>query len=271
MILEPVYNKAYDFEEYGWAVVQWEHGFDYINQYGEVMLDIPYHSVGKLYEFGLVRFEENELSGVMNTNGEVVVPAVYDWVNLYNLEFYSWIMVEKDEKFGLVDTEGNVIVEPIYDDISMDSYSEVFGEEVAITIESGDKKGIVDSSGAVHLYDELGEFSKNGLAKVKIDGKAGFIDKEGNMVVGLVWDDAFDFEDCGVAWIWKDNKYGLIDIQGNVIAEPTWEYVSGFYESETTIIGNNGKYGFINKNGEVFIEPQYDWVTGFKGKIEKTE
>ena len=63
-----------------------------------------------------------------------------------------------------------------------------------------------------------------GLAKVKIGGKWGYIDKTGKYVVNPQFDEVWSFSE-GLAGViigdWKTSKWGYIDKTGKYIWEPT--------------------------------------------------
>ena len=56
----------------------------------------------------------------------------------------------------------------------------------------------------------------------KKDGKYGFIDKDGKIVVDYIYDDATEQNAFGYSAIKKDGKWGAIDNKGNVLQEPTY-------------------------------------------------
>ena len=65
--------------------------------------------------------------------------------------------------------------------------------------------------------------TSNTLFISKQDGKYGFIDKDGNVVVDYQYDDATEQNSDGYAGIKKDGKWGCIDNKGKVILQPTYE------------------------------------------------
>ena len=60
------------------------------------------------------------------------------------------------------------------------------------------------------------------LFKNKKDGKYGFVDKDGKVVVQYEYDDVTSQNSFGYAGIKKDGKWGAIDIKGNVVIAPTY-------------------------------------------------
>lgn len=70
---------------------------------------------------------------------------------------------------------------------------------------------------------------KDTLFPVRENGKWGFIDPEGNLVIPLQYDGAGLFYD-GRAGVIVGDKYGYIDKAGNYVIEPQFELSGNFQE-----------------------------------------
>ena len=107
----------------------------------------------------------------------------------------------------------------------------------------------------VYGYDDIDCLS-DGLAKVKRDGKYGFIDQTGKVVIPLNYDWAWWFSE-GLASVKRNGKWGFIDNTGKVVIplnyDDTWYFTEGL-----AAVKQNGKYGFINQTGQIIIPLQYD-------------
>jgi len=57
----------------------------------------------------------------------------------------------------------------------------------------------------------------------KKDGKYGYTDKAGNVVVDYIYDDATEQNNYGFAAVKKDGKWGAIDEQGKIVAANQYE------------------------------------------------
>ena len=68
-----------------------------------------------------------------------------------------------------------------------------------------------------------------GLAAAKKNGKWGFIDTIGNLVIDFTYDDIvyYGFSD-GFAGVKKDGKFGLIDKNGNVVIPFVYDGILDF-------------------------------------------
>src|SRR6218665_1301018 len=67
------------------------------------------------------------------------------------------------------------------------------------------------------------------LAPVKIDGKYGYIDKNGKIAISPQFESAGDFHQ-GLARIRLDNKWGFINKNGEIAIEPQFDYAWDFHE-----------------------------------------
>lgn len=128
------------------------------------------------------------------------------------------------------------------------------------------KWGFVDKNGKViipYLLDYAHSFSE-GLALVRNDNwKYGFIDKTGKVVIPYLWDNAESFSD-GLALV-RDNNgmYGFIDKTNKIIIPCQWEYIESFSEGLSRVRDSNGLYGYIDKTGNVVIPCQWDRSDSF--------
>ncbi len=121
--------------------------------------------------------------------------------------------------------------------------------------------GYLNENGKITIYCEgLGDFS-DGLARVKKNGKYGYIDTEGNIAIECEYEDACDFSE-GLACVKKDGRYGYIDTNGNTIIDfkyydpydghPRQPEVGKFVDGVASV--NNGNYGYVDTKGNVVID-----------------
>ncbi|APA52029.1 hypothetical protein BLD35_02145 [Campylobacter coli] len=66
----------------------------------------------------------------------------------------------------------------------------------------------------------------------------------------------WDFSE-GLAKVELNRKYGFMDKNGKIVIEPKFDGVGNFSEG-LAAVGLNGKWGFIDKNGEFAIKPKFD-------------
>ncbi len=134
------------------------------------------------------------------------------------------------------------------------------------------KNGIANQNGEIVvplLYDLLQQFSE-GLACASIgdprgSGKTGFVNKSGEVVIPFIYKDATSF-DGGLAVVSQGGKYGFINKKGEVVIPFKFEEFGGFRDG-LALVNINDKYGFVNKKGEVIIPIKYSWGVDFRNGI----
>jgi hypothetical protein len=171
-------------------------------------------------------------------------------------------------KFGFVDRTGKVVIPPQFD------WAENFsGGQATVRIGrpgTGKEKIVsVDRTGKFitepqtpdrisPLQPDYKDNFHEGLAKVKIDNKYGFKDKEGNIVIPPRFDYGHDFSD-GVAWVHEGGKWNIVDKEGKITVLPQVKYdfqLHDFSEGLAPVKAGK-KWGFIDKQGQFVIPPQY--------------
>lgn len=194
------------------------------------------------------RIKKDGKWGYKNKKGEIVIPFIYDWVDLFS---EGRAGVKKDGKYGYIDLDGNIVIPLIYD------VTRRFREGRAV-VEKAGKWGFIDVNGNTvipFIYDWGNSFS-DGRAQVKKDGKYGFIDLDGNIVIPLIYDDTHPFRE-GRAGVKKAGKYGYIDLNGNTVIPFIYDDAGPFSEGRADV-EKDGKYGCIDVNGNTVKPFIYD-------------
>ncbi len=114
-----------------------------------------------------------------------------------------------------------------------------------------EKYGFMNIEGEVVVglfCDYIGRF-KDGLAKARIDKKYGYIDKEGWEVVPFKYSDIGDFHE-GLAFACRNGKYGYVDKKGNEVIPFKFDGADDF-ENGYGAVSVKGKYGNVKKEGYV--------------------
>jgi len=98
-------------------------------------------------------------------------------------------------------------------------------------------------------YEYIGHFY-NGLAKVKLERKWGFIDTTGKVVVKPKYDQVENFQE-GLARVRISQKgWGLVNSQGVEILKPMFDFIGEFMGDEA-VVRASGKQAFIDKAGNL--------------------
>ena len=128
------------------------------------------------------------------------------------------------------------------------------------------KYGYIDKKGKLVIQPQFSGASRfsEGLAAVQMQraGRVGYIDETGNLVIPLQFDLADPFSE-GLAAIFKDRKWGFMDRTGQVVVAPAFAAVARFTEGMAVVgilSGSIAGYTYINRKGE----PQTDSTIRFE-------
>lgn len=70
-------------------------------------------------------------------------------------------------------------------------------------------------------------------------------------------------EELKLTSVFKQGKWGFADLSGNVVVPCEWEDVGIFFEGFAKVMNKHGKWGFINRTGKVICPCQWMYVVGF--------
>lgn len=109
-------------------------------------------------------------------------------------------------------------------------------------------------------YQSVGSMQE-GLSVVKSQGKYGYADRNGKLVIPLKFDFAGDFNG-GLAPVSMNGKSGYVDRTGKVVIALRFTGARPFQEGLAEV-EVNGRHGFIDRTGKVVIPLRYDRATSF--------
>ncbi len=103
---------------------------------------------------------------------------------------------------------------------------------------------------------------------VKINGRWGYIDKTGRVVIPLQFDIAPDEFSNGLARVEVDHRYGYFNKTGQVVIRLQFTEVENFCKGLALIHkGDLDGYGYINKSGRTVIPFQFDIQPRFRRRL----
>ncbi|MDI9348118.1 MAG: WG repeat-containing protein [Methylacidiphilales bacterium] len=248
----PKYLFVFRFNRFGFGV--------YYNHFDSEYARLLHYSLGGLFT------ENRELveikSGLVNVNGEIIVPAIYETIR----ELYtdgSYIVVgqsEKDgtNKYGLINVKGEKVLPIKY--TSMLFFSK---EHIQVSFDNDYKKGIINWKGEEIIppkYDVVNPFYGE-LFYVKLFEKWGLINSKGEEIIPPKYDDINNIKE-GYLAVNKNKKWGLINSKGEEIIPPKYDDIYSMKEGYLAA-SKNKKWGLINSKGVEVVSPQYDLVSNF--------
>ena len=146
-----------------------------------------------------------------------------------------------------------------------------FSEGLAKYINKDGKWGFMDEQGRLLIpcvYDNAGKFHE-GLAGVQRNKKWGYVDKTGSLVIQCIYDDGGDFHE-GLAGVQRNKKWGYVDNTGQEVIPCIYDEVDDFHESLARVKRNN-KWGYVDKTGKEVIACIYDEAGDFHEGLARVE
>lgn len=105
---------------------------------------------------------------------------------------------------------------------------------------------------------------KEGMAKVSIPNKWGFIDANKKLAIPIEFDDVQDFSE-GLAPVMKGYHWGYINQEGKITIPLIYTSASEFTNG-LAMVGQKSKTGFIDKSGKVVIPLIFNSIWDFSGR-----
>lgn len=195
-----------------------------------------------------ITIDEDDIYSIQDANGKVLVDNDYSYIEYLSGNYF---IVARDNKNGIIDISGKSAVDIAYTSIfrlndtnliqaemvdtnTIDLYSMEMHKIVSMknaTVTTKDNYIMLASEEDFAYYDFSGNklnpkdvFPNNKLFAKKINGKWGFVDKDGNIVIENKYDMVTDFNEYGYAGIKLDGKWGVIEQESKqIIQEPIYE------------------------------------------------
>lgn len=141
-----------------------------------------------------------------------------------------------------------------------------FGQNLVPVKGENGKYGYKDGNGNLvvsYQYTYAGNFSE-GLAYVKEKDKGyGFIDKDGKLVIPFRYESTMSFKE-GLTAVQLNKKWGYIDKKGNQVIPFIYAYADAFSQGLATVEPISGQgYGYINKKGKMVIPAKFKYAYPF--------
>ena len=181
--------------------------------------------------------------GIVDKGGAQKVASNYEYLNH---AFANYYIAKKDGKYGVIDNTGNEAVEFKYVDMVYNATgnfirADIDDIESVILDRNLDAKitGIISEINNSKEYIRVREgeeykyynfnleekqnkdiFNTNTLFLIKENGKYGYVNKDGKVIIECVYDDAKEQNAYGYCAVQKDGKWGSINSNG-VIAQDT--------------------------------------------------
>ena len=217
------------------AIVYGEDGiYKIIDENGNVVIDKNYTNIEEIdNNYYIVASDRN--NGIIDLSGKSLVDLKYNSiVKLDNTELLQ-ANISSTSTVSLINKNMEVVV--TMDEATIDV------QDNYIRLYSATENKYFDYSGNELQAKDV--FPNNSLFAKKINDKWGFVDKDGNLKVQNEYDMVTEFNSYGFAGIKLDGKWGVINSNGDVIQEPVYvidsispEFIGTYYKASQWY-GNN--------------------------------
>ncbi len=235
---------------------KYEYDFYFIDNTGQVRLDVSEYDDVRPFSEGLAVVEKNGKFGYINQEGQLVIPIKYlDADDFVDGSAY----VETITDYRYIDTAGNE-VESAYD---YDTVEESENYYVISTGYYGDE-GVADrSSGRIILEPKYYSVSDmgDGLFEIMDENyNYGFFNAEAGKLVEPQYSYIEYMAQTGDIYVENDAYLsGVIDPEGNTVLEMIYDNISVAGTNLYTVEAD-GYYGVVDKSGTPIVKPMYDYI-----------
>jgi len=194
--------------------------------------------------------------GVVNTNGEEIIPCIYDGIGYYFLEGIN--RVKQNGKWALISKTGNVFTPFEFDEIGEQSFASLTIYNGIIPAKRFGKWGYINNIGEeiIPYYYCFASQFRNNYCVASIDSLFGMLNFKGDTVVPFVYE-YIDIMSDSIYPAMKNGKFGFINSRNETIIPFDYEYSEGFNEG-LAFACKNRKCGFINYSNQIVIPFQFE-------------
>ncbi len=258
LIIEPQYDGVERVANNDLYVVRDGDTLKIIDDENNVILDQGFEEVISINNENIL-VKNGDTYNVLDKSGNRLFETDYDYLEY---TFGNNYIASRDGKVGIIDLSGNNKIDFKYLSISyrrdanfIEAENENYETEVYDSEFNYKLAGIItdvnteDGYIRVRIGDDYKYYNfrfeeKNNneilsgktLYLSKKDGKYGYIDRNNNVVVDYIYDDAKEQNEYGYSAVKLNNLWGVIDRMGRLIVEPTYEL------EDNLVIDFIGKY-----------------------------
>lgn len=232
VVIAPRFIRAGRFSE-GLAYVETKEGAGFINHQGEMVIKLNEEEDREFIE-GLAAVRTGLGWSFIDRSGKLITKERYTRVENFS-EGLAAVSIGTGggAKYGFINKAGEMVIQPQF----------------------------LPRLGHHDYIAYLSRFAE-GLARVKVNNLYGYIDRRGEFVIKPQFRDAEDFSEGLASVEAEDGKRGYIDKSGRVVltlrdAARGESFKEGLAVA-LFIIAGKPKYGYIDRTGKVVIEPRFD-------------
>ena len=242
VVFEPEFDDVKTISGNNMYVVTQDNTLKLINRDKESLLEGEFDGIAEINGDNIVIIQDNNY-GVMSINGDRVISTEYEDLSYAFGEYY---IAKKDGKYGLINTLEETQINFEYTNITYVSeanFLEAEAPDFTTVIYNRDLEpkinGIIVELNLekeylrVRVNDQYVYYNfqleekknteilkDNTLFLDKKDGRYGYVDKNNNVVVDYIYEDATEQNRFGYSAVKSGGNWGCIDKTGRVVVEP---------------------------------------------------
>ncbi len=216
--------------------------------------------------------ENSTRYGIQGSQGNELIAPKYNYIEYLNNDYF--IVSNESRQLGIVDSRDNQYIEIKYNSVkkiensdlieaTVDNITDVYNSRLELIYSLQDAR-VENVNGYIKIYNqnEVKYFNSSGIeikssdifknnnlfANVK-DGKWGFVNKSGEVVIENIYEQVSEFNENGFASVKKDGKWGAINVNGEEVAEIKYEFTN--YEIPNFI---DKYYRVVYGTGEIYYK-----------------
>lgn len=259
-----------DFHE-GLAKIMIGEKWGYINKGGKQVIPPEFDNASdfseKLARIGMGDAYLGKSKYIDQTGKVVVEPHLYDIS--YFSDFHEGLTAVQNidrekgylqplekRKNGYIDSTGKVVIKGNFDTNNPENR---FSEGVAaVYLINSSKTRYINKTGKNIFEGQLiGSKFSEGLARITISDKQGYIDKTGRIVIQPQFAYTSDFHEELARIGIGTHQEGYINKTGKIVVQPKFSHVREFSEGLAAVETRDGKWGYLDKTGKYAIAPQF--------------
>lgn len=272
--IKQIYDQAMEFQLNGLAVVGLDRKYGLINQAGNFVVKPIYDSITDFSE-GRAGVIDDQGFKVIDTSGKVLTSKAYSFIGSYEKgrALFGEALDDGQYLYGYLDRQGKEVVPAKF------LTANEFQDDKAVVQLPSHEYALINRNGKVvheYPYPFVGNLGEGLLAfKETEDGKFGYIDVKGTIVIQPKFSSALPFEHGrAVVNLARDygSEYGLIDKEGKLIYPAVYNDIHHLGKNRVAIgkaikegapfYGSN--YALGTSDGTVLTEFKYVTILEFK-------
>jgi hypothetical protein len=271
----------------GFAMVKKAGKWNFINSEGK-LLSNEWFNYAESFRQGIAIVKSEGKGGIIDSKGKFVIPYIYPvkyfsggraciekngekekevtFIDKNGAQIIKWMSATTEFKNGRAEIKNDeglyATIDTTGEIIETWHFKVLFSGDLVDVLECNDKYNLREKKGSLtyNWIPDVSLFSEGFLA-IKKNGKWGFIDKYGKLLIRAEFDECWDFKDRR-ALVRKEKQFNWIDNNGRYISKEWFDGV-GQYHEDVAAVMKKGRWGYIDDNGQIIIKLNYQAAADF--------